>query len=127
MKKIVYLIVFLTSFVIILFSSCELPTTSFNEDFLIGKWERPSIKTDGKDCYRYDANYAGVAWDTGDDVSEAEAQPFSWSVEGATLTQIHEGEMGQAVPKVYTLLTLNDSTLRYRDDYGNSSTFIKIK
>lgn len=126
MKKIVYLIVLLTSFVIILFSSCT-PTTSFNEDFLIGKWERPSTLTNGKDYYRYDANYSGATWDTGDDVSEAEAQPFTWSLEGATLTQIYEGEMGQKVPKTYTLVTLNDSTLSYRDNYGVSATFIKIQ
>ncbi|HPW90021.1 MAG TPA: hypothetical protein PLJ40_01205 [Paludibacteraceae bacterium] len=59
--------------------------------------------------------------------AKEEAQPFTWSLEGATLTQIHQGEMGQKVPKVYTLKTLNDSTLSYRDDYGVSFTFIKVK
>lgn len=124
MKKLLFLTACLASFVIISFSSCELPA-SFNEDFLIGKWERPS-SNNGLQCYRYDANYNGVTWDTGEDVSEAEAQPFTWSLEGAILTQVHQGEMGQVVPKVYTLTTLNDSTLSYRNEYG-SSTFIKTK
>ncbi len=125
MKKLLFLTACLASFVIISFSSCELPA-SFNEDFLIGKWERPS-SINGLECYRYDANYNGVTWDTGDDVSEAEGQPFTWSVESATMTHIHIMKMGGKIPKTYTLLTLNDSTLSYRDEYGNSFTFIKTK
>lgn len=124
MKKLLFLTACLASFVIISFSSCELPA-SFNEDFLIGKWERPS--NNGLECYRYDANYNGVTWDTGDDVSEAEGQPFTWSVESATMTHIHIMETGGKIPKTYTLLTLNDSTLSYRDEYGSSFTFIKTK
>ena len=125
MKKLLFLTACLASFVIISFSSCELPA-SFNEDFLIGKWERPS-SINGLECYRYDANYNGVTWDTGDDVSEAEGQPFTWSVESATMTHIHIMETGGKIPKTYTLLTLNDSTLSYRDEYGSSFTFIKTK
>ena len=124
MKKLLFLTACLASFVIISFSSCELPA-SFNEDFLIGKWERPSSKN-GLECYRYNADYTGATWDTGDDVSEAEGQPFTWSVESATMTHIHIMEMGGKIPKTYTLLTLNDSTLSYRDEY-ESSTFIKTK
>lgn len=124
MKKLLFLTACLASFVIISFSSCELPA-SFNEDFLIGKWERPS--NNGLECYRYDANYNGVTWDTGEDVSEAEGQPFTWSVESATMTHIHIMKMGGKIPKTYTLLTLNDSTLSYRDEYGSSFTFIKTK
>ncbi|MBP7965332.1 MAG: hypothetical protein KAZ12_01670 [Paludibacteraceae bacterium] len=125
MKKLVFLTACLASFVIISFSSCELPA-SFNEDFLIGKWERPS-SNNGFECYRYDANYNGVTWDTGEDVSEAEGQPFTWSVENSTMTHIHIMEMGGKIPKTYTLLTLNDSILSYRDEYGSSFTFIKTK
>jgi len=83
--------------------------------------------TDGQDCYRYKADYTGATWDTGEVAGEEEAQPFTWSLEGATLTQVHQGQMGQKVPKVYTLTTLNDSTLSYKDDYGVSFTFIKVK
>ena len=125
MKKLVFLTACLASFVTISFSSCELPA-SFNEDFLIGKWERPS-SNNGLECYRYDANYNGVTWDTGEDVSEAEGQPFTWSVESATMTHIHIMEMGGKIPKTYTLLTLYDSTLSYRDEYGSPFTFIKTK
>ncbi len=126
MKKLVVIAASLASIVLILFSSCETPVT-FDETLLIGKWTRPSTLTDGQDCYRYNADYTGATWDTGEVAVEEEAQPFTWSLEGAVLTQVHQGEMGQVVPKVYTLTTLNDSTLSYKDDYGVSATFIKVK
>ena len=126
MKKLVVIAASLASIVLILFSSCETPVT-FDETLLIGQWNRPSTLTDGQDCYRYKADYTGATWDTGDVAGEEEAQPFTWTLEGAVLTQLHQGEMGQVVPKVYTLTTLNDSTLSYKDDYGVSFTFIKVK
>ncbi len=126
MKKLVVIAASLASIVLILFSSCETPVT-FDETLLIGQWNRPSTLTDGQDCYRYKADYTGATWDTGEVAGEEEAQPFTWSLEGAVLTQLHQGEMGQVVPKVYTLTTLNDSTLSYKDDYGVSATFIKVK
>lgn len=127
MKKLLVIAASLASIVLVLFSSCELPTTSFDENLLIGKWTRPSTLTNGQDCYRYNADYTGAAWDTGDVSGEEQAQPFTWSLQGATMTQIHNGEMGEKVPKTYTLLTLNDSTLSYKDDFGVSFTFIKVK
>ena len=126
MKKLVVIAASLASIVLILFSSCETPVT-FDETLLIGQWNRPSTLTDGQDCYRYKADYTGATWDTGDVAGEEDAQPFTWSLEGAVLTQVHQGEMGQVVPKAYTLTTLNDSTLSYKDDYGVSATFIKVK
>ena len=126
MKKLVVIAASLASIVLILFSSCETPVT-FDETLLIGQWNRPSTLTDGQDCYRYKADYTGATWDTGDVAGEEEAQPFTWTLEGAVLTQLHQGEMGQVVPKAYTLTTLNDSTLSYKDDYGVSATFIKVK
>ena len=126
MKKLVVIAASLASIVLILFSSCETPVT-FDETLLIGKWTRPSTLSDGQDCYRYNADYTGVTWDTGEDVSEAEGQLFTWSVESATMTHIHIMKMGGKIPKTYTLLTLNDSTLSYRDEYGVSATFIKVK
>ena len=126
MKKLVVIAASLASIVLILFSSCETPVT-FDETLLIGKWTRPSTLSDGQDCYRYNADYTGAAWDTGELAGEEKAQPFTWSLEGAVLTQVHQGQMGQVVPKAYTLTTLNDSTLSYKDDYGVSATFIKVK
>ncbi len=127
MKKTLFLGLCFLSLVVVFFSSCELSSPSFDEDFLIGKWQRSSTLTDGYDCYRYNVDYTGATWDTGDGLTEVDAQPFTWSVEGATMTHVHNGEMGQKVPKVYTLKTLNDSTLSYTDSYGTSYSFVKVK
>ncbi|MDR1591323.1 MAG: hypothetical protein LBS16_00335 [Prevotellaceae bacterium] len=111
------------------FSGCSQPVTIFDEALLIGKWQRPVTASDGTpgyDCYRYDADGNGVTWDTSDDVSEAEGQPFAWTLNGATLTLLHQGEMGQTVPKVYTLTLLTTSSLAYKDDYAKSYAFTKV-
>jgi hypothetical protein len=92
---------------------------------LWGYWARPSTLTNGEDWYRYDANGGGVCWDTGDDVTEAEAQPFTWTLEGDKLELIHEGEMGEKIPKTYTVTTLSATVLAYRDNYGNSYSFAR--
>lgn len=44
----------------------------FDEALLFGKWKTGSL------FYRYDEDYSGVTWDTADDVSEEEGQPFTW-------------------------------------------------
>lgn len=73
----------------------------------------------------YNADGSGYTWDIADDVTEEEAQPFTWTLEDATLTQIHKMEMGGNVPKVYTVTKLNTTTLEYHDDYGKYYTFTK--
>ncbi len=73
----------------------------------------------------YNASGTGYTWDTLDDVTEEEAQPFTWTLEGSTLTQIHKMEMGGNVPKTYTVTKLNANTLEYHDAYGKYYTFTK--
>ena len=111
--------------------SCEGGLNSFSSDLLIGKWKRPSVSKQDKgktgyDCYRYDVNGNGATWDTADDVNENEAQAFTWKLDKDRLTIVHKGEMGQVIPKVYTVKTLNSTTLSYEDDYGSTFTFSKF-
>lgn len=109
--------------------ACEGKQKTFSSDLLIGKWKRPSVSKKGEtgyDCYRYDANGSGVTWDTAEDVKESEAQTFTWTLDKDRLTVIHKGEMGQVIPKVYTVKTLNSTTLSYEDDYGATFTFSKF-
>ncbi len=114
-------------------ASCQKEDDGFDETLLIGKWQC------GTEYYRYDATYSdftryngnvvrvnGCTWDTKDDVSEDEAQPFTWTLEKSTLTQIHIMEMGGNVPKVYTVTKLTSTTLCYEDNYGKSYTFTKV-
>lgn len=97
----------------------------FDEDLLIGKWRRNS-NANGFEYYRYDDNNSGATWDTGDDVTEEEAQIFTWTLNKSNLTLIHETEMGAAIPKKYTINTLNTHSLVYHDDY-DTYIFSKVE
>ena len=104
-----------------LMNSCDLFNggEKFDKTLLPGNWVMGTLHE------HYNAEGTGYTWDTADDVTEEEAQPFTWKLEGSTLTQIHLMEMGGNVPKTYTVTKLNATTLAYRDDYGKSYTFTK--
>jgi hypothetical protein len=91
----------------------------FDKTLLSGYWVSGTLHE------YYNASGNGYTWDTLDDVTEEEAQPFTWTLEGSTLTQIHKMEMGGNVPKTYTVTKLNASTLEYHDSYGKHYTFTK--
>ena len=99
---------------------CELPeTNSFDRSLMSGYWQSGTIHE------YYNANGTGYTWDTADDITEEEAQPFTWTLVNATLTQNHQIEMGGVVPKTYTITTLSNSVLSYHDDFGNNYVFNK--
>ena len=94
----------------------------FDRALLIGKWQSGTL-------YEvYESNGNGHSWDTADDVTEEEAQAFTWTLEVDVLTQIHVSEMvgGELVPKVYTVTELTATTLSYENDYGKTYTFTKV-
>ena len=91
----------------------------FDKTLLSGYWVSGTLHE------YYNASGNGYTWDTMDDVTEEEAQPFTWTLEGSTLTQIHKMEMGGNIPKTYTVTKLNASTLEYHDNYGKHYTFTK--
>lgn len=105
--------------VMLFLNSCEEIEVSFDQTLIIGKWQSGTL------FERYDSDNSGATWDTADDVTEAEAQEFTWTIETDQLEQIHIIENGGVVPKVYTLITLTETTLEYTDDYGVSKTFSK--
>ncbi len=114
-----YLLLFSAALVLALcFSSCN-PLTNFEKSLMYGRW------VDGTEYYRFDIDGTGATWDTGDDVSESEAQEFTWSLEGADLTIIHILEVGGAVPKAYTMKTLTATTLEFEDYTGKVFSYTK--
>jgi len=120
MKKLALLV--LSFVLIILFTtSCQKveDEVSFDETLIIGKWKSGTL------FERYDSDKSGATWDTADDVTEDEAQKFTWTIKIDQLEQIHIIENGGLVPKVYTLTTLTASTLEYKDDFGSVKTFSK--
>ncbi len=103
-----------------LFVSCAEDDLSFDEELLIGKWRSGTL------FERYDSDGTGATWDTSDDVSEDEAQEFTWTLIKTDLTQIHLMEMGGKVPKYYTVTELTATRLKYKDDFGNHFSFTKV-
>lgn len=105
---------------IALLASCStFETKTFDKALIYGKWQS------AKEYWVYDANGTGHTWDEADDVTEAEAQQFVWEIEGNALHVTHIGEMGEQIPKDYTLTELTSTTLSYKDGYGKSFTFTK--
>jgi len=115
-------IFYFTAFMIISFLSvsCEPEEESFDESLLIGKWKSGTL------FYKYLSDGTGGTWDTGDDVTEAEAQAFTWTLVKSELTHIHLLEIGGSVPKVYTVTELTSTSLKYEDDYGVNYSFTKV-
>jgi hypothetical protein len=104
----------------ILAVSCEPTEQSFDESLLIGKWQSGTL------YYKYLADGTGGTWDTADDVTEAEAQAFTWTLVKSELTHIHLLETGGSVPKIYTVTELTSTSLKYKDDFGVNFSFTKI-
>jgi hypothetical protein len=108
-------------FIAFLVVSCEpAEEVSFDSTLLTGKWQSGTL------YYKYLANGTGSTWDTADDVTEAEAQAFTWALVQAELTHIHLLEIGGSVPKVYTVTELTSSSLKYKDDFGGTFSFTKV-
>ena len=107
----------------VLFTSCN-EKKHFEIDLIIGKW------VSGTEYYRYDNDGTGVTWDKADDVNENEAQAFKWEFdpENNHLTLIHWMEMTQewTIPKNYTLKSLDDKTLSYKDKYDSTYVFSRV-
>jgi hypothetical protein len=119
MKKILFILAILVS-TSGLFVSCEKEELSFDEELLIGKWRSDNL------YYKYLSDGSGYTWDTNDDVTEEEAQAFTWTLKESELKQLHMLEIGGIVPKVYTVTELTSTTLKYKDDFGKSFTFSKV-
>ena len=119
MKKTLYYLT-MCVMVSILVVSCEPVEESFDDSLLTGKWQSGTL------FYKYLSDGSGATWDTADDVSEAEAQAFTWTLVKSELTHIHVLEVGGSVPKVYTVTELTATSLKYHDDFGVNFSFTKV-
>jgi hypothetical protein len=117
-KSLIYLtLCFALAFIAV---SCEPEEKTFDESLLIGKWQSGTL------YYKYLSDGSGATWDTSDNVTEAEAQAFTWTLVKSELTHIHVLQIGGTVPKVYTVTELTDISLKYHDDFGVNFAFTKI-
>jgi len=120
MKKKILFYLSMCMAVVFLAVSCEPEEKSFDEALLIGKWRSGTL------YYKYLADGSGGTWDTADDVTEEEAQAFTWTLIKSELTHIHILEMGGTVPKVYTVTELTATSLKYHDAFGVNFSFTKV-
>lgn len=122
MKK--YVAIFVSMLALMFVStSCQLE--SFNQYDLVGVWENDD---NAGEFWRYRSDLTGCTWDEGDDVTEEEAQEFTWTLVVNTLTQIHIIEISNTqIPKVYTVTELTSSSLVYEDFFGKSYYFSRVE
>lgn len=122
LSKLARLRLLMMAVVVLLLYGCgtETPHRSFDENMLIGKW------VSGSEYYRFDFGYQGATWDLADDVQESEAQVFSWSLAEDRLLLVHQMEMGADIPKMYTVILLDNSILQIDDVYGNRYVYQRV-
>ncbi len=104
-------------------TSCTNENPVFDGTLIVGKW------VSGTEYYHYYSNGTGVTWDTSDDVSEEEGQPYTWDFDSETnnLVLVHQMEMGGQIPKTYTVTNLTESLFEYKDRYGQVFSFSRVK
>ncbi|HOQ58019.1 MAG TPA: hypothetical protein PKZ18_01735 [Bacteroidales bacterium] len=110
---------FWTIFFVSYVSTSCITESEYDSSLLIGKW------VSGTEYYRYNEDGTGLTWDTADDVTEQEAQAFTWTLVYSTLTHMHILEVGGVVPKVYTVTELTATSLKYEDEFGKTYSFTK--
>ena len=102
-------------------SSCMLETPiDFDRELMVGTWEQDGL------FEVYNDNGTGKTWNENEDVSESEAQPFTWTLKSASLMQIQIMEQGGKIPKIYTVTELTETTLKYEDDFGKEYHFVRL-
>ena len=119
MKKTLRYLTMLTV-ITLLAVSCTKEEKTYDQTLLTGKWQSGTL------FYKYMADGTGGTWDTSDNVTEAEAQAFTWTLVNDLLTHIHILEMGGTVPKIYTVDDLTATSLKYHDDFGTNFSFTKV-
>ena len=101
-------------------TSCQQP--SFDETALIGKWQEVGTQL----FYTYNSDHTGKTWDEKEALEEF-AQPFTWSLDHAELSQFHGMQTSETqIPKIYTITELTANKLVYEDSFGVEQSFKKV-
>ncbi len=110
------------SAILITMASCVEIPENIDTTLLPGKWQDDTL------FEVYNEDGTGYTWDTKDDITEEEAQTFSWEIEEEyCLIQYHNMESSEAVvPKTYTIEVLSNTALEYSDSYGVTHSFERV-
>lgn len=111
---------------------------SYNKEDLYGYWYNQAVVTDTcrfmRDQVQGESNYCwGKIWDGAQDVCESDLDQdyhgngwFKWIVETKRLTEIHMMSVSTAaIPEVFTINTLNTTTLVITNQADNKRTIYK--
>lgn len=121
--------------VAMMMTSCQMEKPSFQEADLLGLWKdasqeafvRFTTEADPTGEYKY-----GREWNESEDVYEKDLVLygngwFKYKLVKSELTEIHLMDNGGAEnPKVYIVLQLTEDVLKYKDDRGVITTFVKV-
>ena len=121
--------------VAMMMTSCQMEKPSFQEADLLGLWQdagqeafvRFTTEADPTGEYKY-----GREWNEDEGVSESDLKPygngwFKYKLVQNDLKEIHLMDNGSAdIPKIYTVLQLTEDVLKYKDDGGVITTFVKV-
>ena len=114
--------------------SCQMEKPSFQEADLLGLWQE-----NGQEAFvRFTNEPAGEykygrEWNEGEGIFESDLKPygngwFKYKLVKSDLTEIHLMDNdGAEIPKIYTVLQLTEDVLKYKDDRGVITTFVKVK
>lgn len=114
--------------IVTVFTSCgkKEDTSNIDKSQIVGKW-----MTADKMYYEvYYSNGTGKFWDLNDDVTEDEAQTFTWEFDNGAnnkFIQYHKMEISDAVvPQYCNILELTSTTFKYNNE-GFRKTYNLIR
>ena len=97
-------------------TSCSKDDTGSNQELIVGRWK--SVSANYYEVYNSDGT--GKMWDEDDDVTEDEADTFTWQLEdsdNSKFTQIINFHSGSAsLPQMCNILVLTESSFSYNND-----------
>lgn len=116
-------------------TSCQMEKPSFQEADLLGLWKdasqeafvRFTTEADPTGEYKY-----GREWNEDEGTFESDLKPygngwFKYKLVQSDLKEIHLMDNNSAeIPKVYIVLQLTEDVLKYKDDRGVITTFVKV-
>ena len=121
--------------VAMMMTSCQMEKPSFQEADLLGLWQengqeafvRFTTEADPTGEYKY-----GREWNEDEGIFESDLKPygngwFKYKLVQNDLKEIHLMDNSSAeIPKVYIVLQLTEDVLKYKDDRGVITTFVKV-
>ena len=109
-----------------LFAACFGEDTHIDVDpsQIHGKW----IKVGSQEYWRYYASGNGATWDESEGKTEETTNlTYTWQLDRDELTHWFRGEQeNQMVPKVYTIKEITSISMKWKDNYGITSTYTKV-